>query len=263
MRTLVLGDVHGGYLALRQVLDRANFDPASDRLIFLGDVCDGWPDVLQSIQLLMEMGAESVWGNHDQWAWYWMLDGQWNIWEYSSWVTQGGEATLNSFKQDNEFAHSIAAPYFNDLKDYIYDEERDMIFVHGGIPLRWGKMYNTVPFYEESLTSREALDRLDRDYLSWDRELWMATIATWKGDENYTRPLEKTENGNLTPFNKVFIGHTTTTRHSGEPIEAAGVVCMDTGGGWEGKLSIMDVDTGEFWQSDKVATLYPEAAGRR
>jgi len=33
---------------------------------------------------------------------------------------------------------------------------------------------------------------------------------------------------------------------------------MDTGAGWSGKLTIMDIDTNEFWQSDVVKDLYPE-----
>ncbi|HEY5593266.1 MAG TPA: hypothetical protein VIK55_19900 [Paludibacter sp.] len=37
---------------------------------------------------------------------------------------------------------------------------------------------------------------------------------------------------------------------------------LDTGGGWEGKITIMNVDNEEFWQSDKCSNLYPEIAGR-
>jgi len=44
-RVLCLGDVHGGDKALVQVLERSNFDPSSDRIIFLGDVADCWPEV--------------------------------------------------------------------------------------------------------------------------------------------------------------------------------------------------------------------------
>ena len=40
MRRLVVGDIHGGYKALMQVLERANFDQ-NDMLITLGDLCDG------------------------------------------------------------------------------------------------------------------------------------------------------------------------------------------------------------------------------
>ena len=38
---------------------------------------------------------------------------------------------------------------------------------------------------------------------------------------------------------------------------------LDTGGGWFGKVSIMDVKTKEFWQSDNGRTLYPEFTGRK
>ena len=37
---------------------------------------------------------------------------------------------------------------------------------------------------------------------------------------------------------------------------------LDTGGGYEGRLTIMDIDTKEFWQSDFVNTLYSDERGR-
>lgn len=44
MRTLVMGDIHGGYKALMQCLERSKFDYEKDTLIQLGDICDGWSD---------------------------------------------------------------------------------------------------------------------------------------------------------------------------------------------------------------------------
>jgi hypothetical protein len=38
---------------------------------------------------------------------------------------------------------------------------------------------------------------------------------------------------------------------------------MDTGAGWTGKLTIMDVQTKEYWQSELVQLLYPDAVPRR
>ena len=38
-KTYVLGDIHGGYLALVQVLNLAGFDYENDTLITLGDYC--------------------------------------------------------------------------------------------------------------------------------------------------------------------------------------------------------------------------------
>jgi serine/threonine protein phosphatase 1 len=37
---------------------------------------------------------------------------------------------------------------------------------------------------------------------------------------------------------------------------------MDTGAAFTGSLSIMDVNTKEFWQSDPLPTLYPDEKGR-
>ena len=65
-------------------------------------------------------------------------------------------------------------------------------------------------------------------------------------------------------FKEVFIGHT-STQFWGEdtPMNAANIWNLDTGGGWFGKVSIMDVKTKEFWQSDDGKTLYPEFTGRK
>ena len=41
MRTLVIGDIHGRYNALKQVFNSSKFDYERDRLILLGDIVDG------------------------------------------------------------------------------------------------------------------------------------------------------------------------------------------------------------------------------
>ena len=46
------------------------------------------------------------------------------------------------------------------------------------------------------------------------------------------------------------------------PMNRCNIWNMDTGGGFEGRLTIMDVDTKEFWQSDDLRTLYPNEKGR-
>jgi serine/threonine protein phosphatase 1 len=37
---------------------------------------------------------------------------------------------------------------------------------------------------------------------------------------------------------------------------------IDTGAAFTGKLTIMDIDTRQFWQSDPVKNLYPGETGR-
>lgn len=40
------------------------------------------------------------------------------------------------------------------------------------------------------------------------------------------------------------------------------IMDLHTGFGWNGKLTIMDIDTHEYWQSDNVQKLYPNEPGR-
>ncbi len=231
-RLLVLGDVHGAARALEQVLERASFDPTRDRLVFLGDVCDGWPDVAECAAILTRARAECVWGNHDLWAEEWLLTGR----TPHYWTMQGGQATLDAFGGEVGRARRVLGPLFAGMRDFIHDAERDFLFVHGGIPM--DRTVHTLP---------------GQHYLTWDRDLF-ETAAALRVVGGPIKP--------LTNFRKVFIGHTSTQRFSDTPIEVGGVVMMDQGAGWDGYLSLMDADTGEFWQSDRVPDLYPDVKGR-
>jgi serine/threonine protein phosphatase 1 len=233
-RTLVIGDAHGAIRALDQVLERAGFQQGVDRVVFLGDVCDGWPDVIPCIQRLVEIGAECVWGNHDVWAADYLRTGV----AQSLWTMQGGMATFLAFGAATGPQMAMVRNYLAALKDYIHDPPTNYLYVHGGIPV--GGRLGSLP---------------DREYLTWDRDLYKAVVLTSIG--------RAPDRGALTGFAKVFVGHTSTERFSTEPVSAGGVVLLDQGAGWGGKLSAMDADTGEFWQSDVVADLYPEHPGRR
>lgn len=77
MKTYAIGDIHGAYKALIQCFKRAKFDYKQDRLIVLGDVCDGYPDVKQCIdELLRIKHCDLVIGNHDMWSLDWVLRGR-------------------------------------------------------------------------------------------------------------------------------------------------------------------------------------------
>ena len=69
MRTLVVGDIHGGLRALKQVLERVK-PSATDKIIFLGDYVDGWSDNAETIQFLMRFSEKHkcifLRGNHDE-----------------------------------------------------------------------------------------------------------------------------------------------------------------------------------------------------
>jgi len=222
MKTYAIGDIHGAYKALVQCFERAKFDYKQDRLIVLGDVCDGYPDVKQSIdELLKVKHCDLVIGNHDMWALDWALRGD----KPEIWTSQGGDRTMASYN-----GGPMPKAHIDFLKNgQLWIERDDQVFVHGG--------FN--PDISFSSHSAQAL--------VWDRKL---LDMAWKIQvEGRKRKLGR--------YKDIFVGHTTTELYNTlQPIHVCNVWNIDTGAGWSGKLTIMDVDTKEYWQSDLTPDLY-------
>jgi serine/threonine protein phosphatase 1 len=220
-----MGDIHGAHKALVQVLERSGFDREADTLIFLGDVADGYVDVKQCIdELLTIKNLIHVKGNHDQWMEDW-IDGDGSI----HWVNQGGRATLRSYGQDQPLRPTGNVPeahveYLRTARYYYIDDE-NRLFVHGGF-------------------KGEHPLGCSNETLMWDRDLFVNAVA---------RPYAR-----HTKFNEVFVGHTATRFLGGGtlPMHCGEIWNLDTDCGWGGPLTIMDVDTKEFWQSDRADELY-------
>lgn len=101
-------------------------------------------------------------------------------------------------------------------------------------------------------------DKVKKIYL-WDRDLWLAALSFKEIPNNNNGYSFKMKDN----FKEVFIGHTATINwNTDQPMKAANIWNLDTGGGFGGKLTIMNVDTKEYFQSDLVQTLYPEERGR-
>lgn len=64
-RILVIGDIHGCYDELIELIRKVAYNPYQDRLIFLGDFLDKGPKSLDCIRKARELGAESVLSNHE------------------------------------------------------------------------------------------------------------------------------------------------------------------------------------------------------
>lgn len=75
MRTFVIGDIHGGLLALEQVMKKAQVT-TKDTFIFLGDYVDGWSQSAEVIDYLIDLKSKQncicIRGNHDQLALEWL-----------------------------------------------------------------------------------------------------------------------------------------------------------------------------------------------
>ena len=97
MKTFVVGDIHGAYKALLQCLERSRFDCNNDRLVVIGDVCDGYPDVVECFDELLKVDhLVFIMGNHDKWAYDFYTGATGGYAEYT-WLSQGGTATFDAY----------------------------------------------------------------------------------------------------------------------------------------------------------------------
>ena len=88
----------------------------------------------------------------------------------------------------------------------------------------------------------------------WRRDLWAeARAREAAGEAGGSGP---------TGFDMVFLGPTPTIPDWDEPRPILELWNLDQGAGWDGKLTVMDVDTHEYWQSDDLPGLYPGVKGR-
>jgi serine/threonine protein phosphatase 1 len=242
MKTFVMGDPHGGHRSMIQCFERSGFDYEYDELIVLGDVVDGWPETRECVdELLSIKNLIYIIGNHDMWAYNWSKHDE----RESIWVCQGGWNTLKSYGFKPMPKEHMA--FFENSNLWIEDEERDMIFVHGGFNPK-------VP-----IENQKPSDIMwDRDLIAYAKKMeTRERCRAYDTKSDFVRP-------KITKYGEVFVGHTTTLAltKGTDPIHYCNVWDLDTGGGWNGKLTIMNVDTKEFWQSDKVSDLYREHVGR-
>lgn len=146
-RTLVIGDIHGGFKALIQVLERAKVTP-DDTLMFLGDYVDGWSESAQTIQYLIELSEKQecvfILGNHDLWCKLWLEKGATN----PIWLAHGGKGTRESYIKTGSLTQESHRKFFNELKNYHIDND-NRLFVHAGFTSMHGveKEYNENDFY--------------------------------------------------------------------------------------------------------------------
>jgi serine/threonine protein phosphatase 1 len=256
--TWVIGDVHGAYKALLQVLERAPIKKG-DTIIQLGDIADGWSEVYECVELLISMQSDYNMifckGNHDEWFDEWLKKGIHPV----SWL-QGAEATAQSYaRHADRPIHIIPSTggfrvgmaytdipqthidFFNKQHLY-YKDDNNRLFVHGGFNRHYTLEENKkTPFL-----------------FYWDRDLWAGALSYKSMKSSDTLKYKIKE-----PVTEVFIGHTATTNWDTDlPMKAANIWNLDTGAGFRGKLTIMNVETKEFFQSDEVSELYKHERGR-
>lgn len=240
MRTLAIGDIHGGLKGLIQLLEIANVTK-DDTLIFLGDYVDGWSESAQVIQYLVELSKMNncifIKGNHDVWCEDWLRTKQGD----SVWLTHGGKETVESYASFSEEQKKQHLYFFDDMSLYHIDDEK-RLFIHAGFTSMHGveKEYNFRNFY-------------------FDRTLWEMALTM---DRSIMQDSERYPN-RLKHYSEIYIGHTPTINfYKDKPMNAVNVWNVDTGAAFTGRLSAININTKEIFQSHPLQDLYPDEDGR-
>jgi serine/threonine protein phosphatase 1 len=255
MREFVMGDIHGAYKALKQCLKRSGFDYHKDRLIQLGDIVDRNPDVYKCVEELLKIKhLVVVRGNHDDWfddycqtgnhPTGWMHGGLETIKSYLRLAKVKGHAAINPYELKGLIKPTNVPnkhrDFFSNLQLY-YIDEHGRCFVHGGFN-------RFLPF----------TGQLPSTYY-WDRDLWLAALD-WQNTERLQPNLLPFKI--KTSFQEIYLGHTPTTQWNiSVPMMAANIYNLDTGAGQGGKLTIMDLSTKKFYQSDPITTSLKKVPG--
>ncbi|RYY64522.1 MAG: serine/threonine protein phosphatase, partial [Chitinophagaceae bacterium] len=232
--------IHGGLKALQQLLRRMQGTP-QDRLIFIGDYVDGWPDSAATIAYLIDLeksyGCIFIKGNHDVWCEEWLAGGP----PDETWLSHGGRSTIKSYESCTGEVKDQHLLFFRRMHNYFIDEE-NRLFIHAGFSSMQG------PAHEHYASN-----------FKWDRTLWEMALTMDKRIAKDSSLYPK----RLLLFKEIYIGHTPTLNYDVElPMKGCNVWNLDTGAAYYGKLSAMNIDNKAIFQSDKVQELYPNDKGR-
>lgn len=141
-RILVSSDGHGRYREFMTTINKCNFDPRFDFLIYLGDAIDRGPDGKKFLRKLMSWHlkgyCEFILGNHERM----LLDVLEEKFPLYNYLLNGGRPTLKSFGIDFELENytleEIRELIGEDLIEWLsqrplYYEIENYIFVHAGV----------------------------------------------------------------------------------------------------------------------------------
>ncbi|MBW2028077.1 MAG: serine/threonine protein phosphatase [Deltaproteobacteria bacterium] len=206
-RTFIIGDVHGCLIMLKRLVDKIDWRPGKDRLIFLGDYIDRGEDSRGVIDYIIALSKVSphvqcLLGNHES-SFLSFLEGG----DVRPFLLNGGETTLRCYDvYDTAEMHNIVPHdhlvFLRSLRPWI--ELDDYYVVHAGF--RPGV----------------ALDNQRLDDMVWIREEFLLS--------GYD-------------FGKtVIFGHTPFA----EPFVTKGKIGLDTGAVYGNKLTCLELPSFKF-----------------
>ncbi len=260
MTDYAIGDIQGCYERLRDVLGKVDFSPSRDRLWVAGDIINRGPSSLQSLRYIESLGSSAVvvLGNHDL---------------HLLAVALGG----HSLKNKDTLSDILEAPDHQHLLHWlcqqnlmVHDPARNFVMVHAGLPHIWNleQAAGYAGEVETAISGPHAVEYFTGMYgnkpACWDEKL--QGMDRLRAITNYfTRMRFIAEDGTLefgakesaddapdgfAPWFRfhrpddvrVVFGHWAAIE--GET-DSERFIGLDTGCVWGGKLTMMNLDTGE------------------
>ena len=141
-RVLVIGDIHGMYEKLIMLMEKIQFDPEEDLLVFLGDYIDRGPDSVRCLQYVYDFqhahpdSVVCLLGNHEVMMSSYLMQkrGSYNtlIADYAdSWLENGGFETLQQLNELDKDKREELVEWATNLP--IRFQYQEFFFCHGGI----------------------------------------------------------------------------------------------------------------------------------
>lgn len=259
MAVYAIGDIQGCYTELRRLLDMLYFDPAPDRLWFVGDLVNRGPESLECLRFVKSLGDNAVvtLGNHD----------------LSLLLVMAGVRELSPHNTTGDI---LRAPDRDELFDWLrrrpllhHDPELDYVMIHAGLPPQWDLTLAKHCAHElEALLRGEDYPEYFRSMYGDTPDLWSAELRgpdRWRFITNcFTRMRYCTAQGrldlaakgrpeeygvNLYPWfrapgrrsagTRILFGHWSTLGL----VRESNVASLDTGCVWGGSLTAMRLDT--------------------
>jgi len=131
-RQFAIGDIHGCFDSLKELIENKIQLRKNDKLIFLGDYIDRGSNSKEVIDYIIELQENdydvvTLLGNHESM----LVDAYNNEGALSKWIQNGGSETLKSFEINSlKDLDSKYLNFFNSLK--LYFELDEYLFVHAG-----------------------------------------------------------------------------------------------------------------------------------
>jgi serine/threonine protein phosphatase 1 len=134
-RTIIIGDIHGCLDMIKRLIDRINWQPGNDRLIFLGDYIDRGENSKGVVDFILALsrcssGVECLIGNHEA-LFLDYLNGR----DRRIFLSNGGWITVEGYlAEKSEEEEALVPPdhmsFYQSLKSFIELEE--YYIVHAG-----------------------------------------------------------------------------------------------------------------------------------